>query len=74
MKKLTARFLVVMGLLLTVPGCGWMTGSSKQSMIVVNVLDKEMYDDCHIAGSIQVPFADVEKEAKKWDKTLPMSI
>ena len=69
MKNLSYRFFVVMGLLLTVPACGWMSGSRKQSMIVVNVLDKEMYDDCHISGSIQVPFADFEKEAKKWDKT-----
>lgn len=68
MKKLSSRFIVMMGLLLTVSGCQWMSSSRKQSLIVVNVLDKEMYDDCHIAGSIQVPFADVEKEAKKWDK------
>lgn len=74
MKNLTSRFLVIMGLLVTLPGCSWMSNSKKQSMIVVNVLDKEMYDDCHIAGSIQVPFADVEKEAKNWDKSAKVVI
>lgn len=29
---------------------------SKKGLIVINVLEKEFYDDCHIKGSISVPF------------------
>lgn len=37
--------------------------------VLVNVLDKEYYDDCHIEGSINVPFMELEKYAQEhWDK------
>jgi len=37
--------------------------------VVVNVLDKEFHDDCHIEGSINVPFMELEKYADEhWDK------
>jgi rhodanese-related sulfurtransferase len=29
--------------------------------LVINVLDKAMYDDCHIVGSIHVPFDQIEQ-------------
>ena len=32
----------------------------KSEFLVVNVLDKSMYDDCHIADSIHVPFDEIE--------------
>lgn len=35
---------------------------------VINVLEKKFYDDAHIAGSINVDYADLEKEAAGWDK------
>ena len=39
--------------LVLLPGC-W--GEEKKSgLVVVNVLDKELHDDCHIAGSINIP-------------------
>ena len=28
-------------------------------LLVINVLDKALYDDCHITGSIHVPFDQV---------------
>lgn len=74
MKKNTARLISVLSILVLLPACDWFSGTKKQSLLVVNVLDKEMYDDCHIAGSIQVPFADFEKEAKKWDSTTKVVI
>ena len=41
------------------PGC-W--GESKKSgLVVVNVLDKALYEDCHIAGSINIQLVDLEK-------------
>ncbi len=54
-------------MLALLPGCTWFGGTKTPSLLVVNVLDKEIYNDCHIAGSIQVPFADFEKEAKTWN-------
>lgn len=33
----------------------------KKGLIVVNVLDKEHYDDCHIKGSINIPFEEADK-------------
>lgn len=64
----------MMASLAVLPGCDWFSGSKKASLVVVNVLDKEMYDDCHIAGSIQVPFSDVENMAKRWDPTTQIVI
>lgn len=40
----------------------------KKDLYVVNVLDKEEYDDCHIKGSINVPFDMLEQNVKKFDK------
>ena len=38
------------------------------SMYVINVLDKNFYDECHIKGSINVPFMEVERWAENIDK------
>lgn len=38
------------------------------SMYVINVLDKNFYNECHIKGSINVPFMEVEKWANQVDK------
>jgi len=42
--------------------------SLKTGLFVVNVLDKEFYDDCHIKGSINVPFEQIEQFAQELDK------
>ncbi|HZW61847.1 MAG TPA: rhodanese-like domain-containing protein [Candidatus Babeliales bacterium] len=53
------------------PGCGCSTKKEeavkKQGLFVVNVLDKAMYDDCHIKGSIQIPLEEVERFAASLD-------
>lgn len=43
------------------PGC-WSTQDVAQDdkLVVINVLDKSLYDDCHIKGSINIAFEDVE--------------
>ena len=33
----------------------------QKGLVVINVLSKKMYDDCHIVGSISVPFEQVEQ-------------
>lgn len=57
-------------LLFLLPSCGWNSGSSKvPEFVIVNVLDKEAFDDCHIKGSINVPFIDLKQYAlEHWDK------
>jgi rhodanese-related sulfurtransferase len=40
-----------------------------EKALVVNVLDPEYYVDGHIAGSINVPYTQVEKAAEGWDKS-----
>jgi len=62
------------GILVLLPAC-WPFGKKaestddKPSLYVINVLDKESYDDCRIAGSINVPFEQVESFAKDLDRT-----
>lgn len=44
--------------LLLVPGCWQESVQQKEekSLYVINLLDKEWYTDCHIKGSVHVPF------------------
>lgn len=39
----------------------------KSGLVVINVLDKALYDDCHIKGSVHVPFESIEKYAQQFD-------
>lgn len=58
-------------ILLMLPAC-WSSGKQEtkkeQSLYVLNVLDKDAYDDCRIAGSTNVPFQEVETFAKGLDR------
>lgn len=52
--------LMVAGLSL-LPGCGeTATPAKKSGLVVINVLDKDTYEDCHIAGSINIPFDSID--------------
>lgn len=45
------------------------SNKEKPKFVIVNVLDKEAFDDCHIKGSINVPFIELKDFAlKNWDK------
>jgi rhodanese-related sulfurtransferase len=46
----------------------------KTGVVVINVLDKELYDDCHIKGSIHIPFEMIEQQADAIDKTADIVI
>lgn len=39
------------------------------NLTVVNVLDKEFFDDCHIKGSINAPLNHLQTIAKAWPKS-----
>lgn len=37
-------------------------------LLVINVLPKDVYDDCRIRGSLNVPLAELDAAAEKWNK------
>ena len=53
---------LLLGLL---PGC-W-DNSSNNKLLVLNILDPELYQDCHIPGSINVPLDELEDYARELD-------
>jgi rhodanese-related sulfurtransferase len=56
--------------LLVFSGCEFGKKKEKEpTLLVVNVLAKELYDDCHIPGSIQVDFEKISEVAKGWPKS-----
>ena len=47
-------------------GCWKKAAESK--LVVINVLDAANYDDCHITGSINIPFESLEDQMKSLNK------
>ena len=39
-----------------------------ESLLVLNVLSKDSFEDCHIKGSFNVPLNTLEQTAKSWHK------
>lgn len=69
-----ARFaLIVMLACLMTAGC-WTQRVHEQKALVINVLDKALYDDCHIPGSIQVDFDKVDAYVSVKPKDLPIVV
>lgn len=69
-KRQVQTFVVLSSILALLPAC-WpfdKKEETKQDLYVINVLDKVNYEDCHIAGSKNVPFEDVETFAKDLDR------
>lgn len=52
---------------LFVSGC-WNNKTKDTELMVINVLDKQNFDDCHIAGSVNIPFEDLEKQLPSLNK------
>lgn len=72
MKRIiAASSMVLCGVIATLflTGCNFGKKQTPETLKVINVLDKNLYDDCHIKGSVHVPFEDVENKAMKWDKS-----
>lgn len=57
--KRVTKIGLISVLLLGLSGC--FGESKKGGLVVVNVLDKELYDDCHIAGSINIPLDELDQ-------------
>ena len=60
-------------LIISLPGC-WQSKDKKDGLVIINVLDKELYDDCHIEGSINIPFEMIEEQAATIDKNAQVVI
>jgi len=65
--------LISLFFLMILPGC-WPLNvlkqeESKPEFIIINVLEPSEYDDCHIQGSINVPFDAFESEMKTLSKS-----
>lgn len=48
--------------------------SAAQAVKVINILDKALYDDAHIEGSINIPYETLEKESAGWNKAEPIVV
>jgi rhodanese-related sulfurtransferase len=68
--SLIVASLCALGML--IPAC-WNSGK-EPAMRVINVLSNELYKDAHITGSVHVPFENVEQQAAKWNKKIPVVV
>jgi len=54
--------------LIMLPACWWSDGGNKleklRGLVVINVLDRTLHNDCHIKGSINVSLEDLERYAQ----------
>ncbi len=49
------------------PGCSCFKHEAVPQLLIINVLDPELYNDCHIDGSINVQFEQLESFASHLD-------
>lgn len=62
------RFSLFFAMILCITGCFTKQQPQELGPLVINVLDKKLYDDCHIPGSIQVDFDKVEQYVSNYPK------
>jgi len=62
------RRIVILFLAALLSSCGCLKKKEKPELLLINVLDKELFNDCRIAGSVNVPFEQLDDFAKKLDK------
>ncbi len=68
-KKSVIFGLIFQSIILLLSGCWDHTNQQKKKgLVVVNVLDLDLYEDCHIRGSINIPFDQVESHANNIDQ------
>lgn len=60
---------------LLLPACGWFGAKQQQNLktiyrdiYLINVNDKELFDDSRILGSLNIPYDELEENAKSLDK------
>ncbi len=57
------RYYTLMCVVALIPACWKVNDTKKDGLVVINVLDEEFYKDCHIKGSLNIPFEKVEQVA-----------
>ncbi len=62
------KFFLLTFIMVTLSACKWFSKEEKPKLVIINVLDKMLYNDCHIKGSINVPFEEFEQYSKTLDK------
>ena len=62
-----SNLLLLLGLVF-LPSCWFSSEEKKLKLIMINVLPLEYYNDCHIKGSIQIPFEEVENKLSSLNK------
>jgi len=71
LKKIIVPSLLL-SIVLTLPACWWkkkeVPESAAQNLYVLNVLDPEQYRECHIPGSVNVPYDKVAEYAAALDR------
>ena len=60
-------FSLIVCSLLVLSGC-WSSSNNQSKLIIINVLDPDYYQDCHIPGSINIPFEKFEDRMKTLNK------
>src|SRR5579872_5509479 len=73
MRRHLLRYLTVT-ISILLASCGHKNEVLNTDLIVLNVLDRDLYDDCHIKNSLHVPFDKVEEFSKKIDKNTHLVI
>jgi len=62
------RLVIILLLAVFLGACSCLKKKEKPELLVINVLDKELFNDCRIKGSVNVPFEHLEDFARKLDK------
>ena len=66
-KRSSVLFTSIIGILLTT-GCDFFSQKKKETLRLVNVLDKPEFQDCSIPSSINVSVMELAKVSEKWSK------
>ncbi len=64
--KLFGFSLIVCSIMLFA-GC-WSLSSNSSKLVIINVLDPDYHQDCHMTGSINIPFEQFEERMKTLNK------
>lgn len=69
-------FVTLLGMILLCSGCGESkkNDTNPPKLLVINLLDKALYNDCHIAGSVHVPFTEIEAYAQSLHRQIPIVV
>lgn len=59
------KIFFCVSLFFLLPGC---FEKKTNDFVVINILEKDAYNDCHIKGSMHIPFENLEKEIQQFDK------